>query len=87
MGSKTMWLAVEVGEGMFPSERAVRMRTIESDVSLFVAESQVKPAKTGPARMRVELLDSNEKFGLVEIHGQQGPMVVKVQRNDLTDPA
>ena len=86
MGSKTMWLAVEVGEGMFPSERYVRLRTYRGDVSLFVHEDEVVAAKNGSARVSVELLDSDERYGLVEIRAQHGLEFVKVERKDLSDP-
>jgi len=87
MPSKIMWLAVEVGEGMFPTERAVKMRTDEGEISLFVAESDVKTTKTGTARICVELLDSDENYGLIEVPGQQGPMIVKVEKKHLAEAA
>ena len=88
MGPKTMWLTVKVSPGMFPSERIVKMRTDEGEVSLFVTKSQVKAGnRRGAGQMRVELLDSDENYGLVEIRDQHGPTVVKVRRDDLAEAA
>ena len=87
MRPKTMWLKVKVSSGMFPSERIVKMRTNEGEISLFVAKSHLKAGKTGTGQMLVELLDIDENYGLVEVRGQEGPTVVKVQRKDLAEAA
>jgi hypothetical protein len=87
IGPKSVWLAVQVTKGMFPSERIVKVRTNDGEVSLFVAQRHLESAKTGVDRLRVELLDMDENYGLVEVTAQRGPTIVKVQRDDLADAA
>lgn len=82
--AESMWLEVEIGDGMFPNERAVSFSTSDGEsVSLFVPNSQVKD----PGRLRVRVLDSNERVGLVELPAQKltGGSVVRVERGRLQE--
>ena len=84
MGSK-MWLAVEVHEGMFPTEKAVRMQTHRGEWSGFVADMHIQRGESGAGRVRVEVMDSDHEYGLIEIPTQHGAQVVKVERAALAE--
>ena len=80
--AESMWLQVEIGEGMFPNERAVSFLTSEGEnVSLFVPNTQVE----APGRLRVRVLDCDARVGLVELPAQKlsGGSVVRVERERL----
>lgn len=83
MGKK-MWLAVDVSDGMFPSERAVTLRTAKGEVSCFVAAEKVEVQSSGRGAVIVDVLDYNDDFGLVALPSQQGGKIAKVERTALS---
>ena len=79
-----MWLKVDLADGMFPHERAVSFQSADGhSVSLFVPDSSVEMTR---GRMRVRVLDSNDRLGLVELPAQNmsgSSNVVRVELNSL----
>jgi len=74
------WIAVQVSEGLFPTERTVQFETVEGPISLFVQSGQLDE---GTKRMKVLLLDQDEKYALVQVPSPSGTAVAKVLKSNL----
>jgi hypothetical protein len=74
------WIAVQVSAGLFPTERTVQFETVEGPVSLFVQSGQLdEQAK----RLKVMILDQDDKYALVQVPSPSGTAVAKVLRTNL----
>ena len=76
----TNWIAVEVSEGLFPNERIVQLNTVEGEISFFVSPGLLDE---NMSRLRVELLDEDSQFALVQVPSQGGIRVAKVVKQEL----
>lgn len=74
------WLPVTISDGLFPSERTVCLRTAEGDLSLFVATSSLDE---GGNTVRVQLLDQDDRFALVQVPSQGDTTVAKVELSEV----
>jgi hypothetical protein len=68
---------VTIGDGLFPAERTVQFGTVDGSISLFVSSSQVDEKRQ---TLRVQVLEQDERFALVQVPSQYGGIVVKVER-------
>ncbi len=80
MAAKESWLQVSISDGLFPSERTVEFPTAEGDVSIFVSSSCLDEATRA---LKVELLDQDDLYALVQVPSQSGTTVAKVKRTEL----
>jgi len=72
------WISVKnVARGLFPSERTVSLATEEGEISVFVSSNCIDEATNA---LKVELLDQDDKFALVQVPSQGGGTVAKVSR-------
>ncbi len=74
------WITVKIAAGLFPTERTVRFNTAEGEVSVFVSSTHVDEARTA---MKVNVIDEDESFALVQVPSQSGLTVAKVPRSVL----
>ena len=85
--TRFMWLVCEIGDGLFPDERAVSIQAADGMIAFFAAQSKLKQS-ADPRRgtVRVEVLDYDENFGLVELPSPiiGGSNTAKVSRTALT---
>lgn len=90
------WLSCKAMKGMLPDELAVLVSTAEGKtLSFFVSAGQVT-LETGSAdeldgdevsaRIRVEVLEKDDSFGLIALPGEplEGPRVARVSSAQLT---
>ena len=76
-----VWMSVQIGPGLFPSERTVQFRAADGEeIAVFVSLRQVDEGKH---ILKVMLLDENAEFALVQVPSQSGPTVAKVPRREL----
>lgn len=79
--SANVWMSVQIGPGLFPSERTVQFRAADGEeIAVFVATGQVDEDKR---TLRVTLLDENKEFALVQVPSQGGTTVAKVSRREI----
>ena len=90
------WLTCRALKGMFPDELAVLVATAEGrSLSLFASSKFIRlkdrrledlDGEEVEAQMRVELLDQDDRFGLVQFPAQplDGPRIAKVERQLLS---
>ena len=87
---ETMWLDVDVDEGMFPTERTITLQTADRGAaSLFAPADRVTAQRLpGRGRMEVSILDRNERYALVDLPSDtiEGGSVVKVEKTALHKP-
>jgi hypothetical protein len=83
--ARMYWLNVKsVADGLFPTEATVEVATADGDVQFFVSRQQVDEEHK---RVRVRLLDENERFALVQVAGAGGSTVAKVVKAGLLSAA
>jgi len=71
------WIEVTIGEGLFPSERIVHLRTVDGVISLFVSTSQLDESRRA---LKVRVLDEDLRYALVQVSSQDGGTTAKVER-------
>jgi len=74
------WVLVKISDGLFPSERAVCLKTTEGDLSLFVSSSALDE---GRKTMRVQLLQNDERFALIQVPSQGDTTFAKVELSEV----
>jgi len=74
------WIAVKITDGLFPSERTVHFPTVEGEIAVFVSSSQLDEASRV---LRVQLLDQDDEYALVQVPSQDGTTVAKVKRAEV----
>jgi hypothetical protein len=76
------WVSVKVTDGLFPSEKTVQFKTDNGELSLFVDSAEIKADK-----LKVAVLDKDDRFSLVQVPSQSGATVAKVPNGEIvTDP-
>ncbi len=84
---RTMWLLVEVSDGMFPGEKAVSFQGAGGLVSMFLPADKVRhEQQTGRGAIKVEVLEMDDNYGLVglPVQAAEGASVAKVKRAELS---
>lgn len=74
------WIAVQVSEGLFPTERTVQFETVEGLISLFVESAQLDECAK---RLKVLVLDQDEKHSLVQVPSPSGTAIARVLRTNV----
>ena len=78
---KRLWLRCEISPGMFTTELAVQITTVDGDVlSFFLPKDSVRELDANSGLIEVELIDRGADFGFVLLPQRtfEGPNAAKV---------
>jgi hypothetical protein len=79
------WLTLKsISAGLFASEYTVELATTDGDLQVFVSKHQVDEGKKA---LKVQLLDRDERYALVQVPSQGGGSVAKVALAGVLSPA
>lgn len=79
------WLKINnITPGLFPSECAVELSTVDGVLQLFVPRQQVDEKRLV---LKVMVLDEDDTHALVQVPSQGGGSVAKIKRAGVLSPA